>query len=253
MCRSRAGALEEDGHERIAADPSSGPRTLAAFEAGGPVAAGLPGAAYTSEAFLALENERVFTESWVFAGFAHELARPGDVMPVTVAGRPLPPRARCRARGPGLPQRVPSPEPQARRQPRKRRAGDPVSHITPGRTGSTARSSSLPTSAGAIRARSRAASIRGRHGLVPVRSATWHDWIFVNPSGDRTPLRGVCRPAPEPARGRRPRPGTPRRHHRLRRSGRELEAHRGELHRALPRPVRARGDHRTAARRPLHP
>ena len=58
------------------------------------MARGLPAAVYTSEAFFALENERIFSMSWVFAGFAHELARPGDVAPVTVApvtvaGRPM--------------------------------------------------------------------------------------------------------------------------------------------------------------------
>ena len=51
-----------------------------------PVASGLPGAAYTSEAFLAIENQRSFSESWVFAGFAHELARIGDVTPVSAGG-----------------------------------------------------------------------------------------------------------------------------------------------------------------------
>ena len=50
---------------------------------------GLPAAAYTSEAVFQLENERIFAGSWVFAGLAHELARPGDVVPVTVAGRPV--------------------------------------------------------------------------------------------------------------------------------------------------------------------
>ena len=66
-----------------------GAEALAAFEAPGPVARGLPAAAYTSEAVFQLENERIFAGSWVFAGLAHELARPGDVVPVTVAGRPV--------------------------------------------------------------------------------------------------------------------------------------------------------------------
>ena len=66
-----------------------GDEALAAFEAPGPVAKGLPAAAYTSDSFLALENERLFAASWVFAGLAHELARPGDVVPVSVAGKPV--------------------------------------------------------------------------------------------------------------------------------------------------------------------
>ena len=53
-----------------------GAEHLGAFESAGTVACGLPGAAYTSEAFFALENERIFADSWVFVGFAHELPRP---------------------------------------------------------------------------------------------------------------------------------------------------------------------------------
>ena len=54
-----------------------GAEALAAFETPGPVARGLPSTAYTSEAFFALENERIFPDSWVLAGFAHELDRAG--------------------------------------------------------------------------------------------------------------------------------------------------------------------------------
>ncbi len=53
------------------------------------VARGLPGAAYTSEAFRRLENKHLFATRWVFAGFAHQLAAPGDVRPIEVAGLPL--------------------------------------------------------------------------------------------------------------------------------------------------------------------
>ncbi|HEX9767697.1 MAG TPA: Rieske 2Fe-2S domain-containing protein, partial [Kiloniellales bacterium] len=55
----------------------------------GALAHGLPPEAYTSEAFFTLENERLFANAWVFAGFAHELAVAGDAVPVAVAGRPL--------------------------------------------------------------------------------------------------------------------------------------------------------------------
>jgi choline monooxygenase len=52
-------------------------------------ATGLPNAAYTSEAFLELENERLFARTWVLAGFAHDLPDPGDAVPVSVAGKPV--------------------------------------------------------------------------------------------------------------------------------------------------------------------
>jgi len=50
---------------------------------------GLPGSAYVSEAFNQLEKKQIFSRSWVFVGFAHEIPNPGDVTPITVAGLPL--------------------------------------------------------------------------------------------------------------------------------------------------------------------
>ena len=35
---------------------------------------GLPAAAYTDDAFCKIECETMFTQNWVCAGFAHELA-----------------------------------------------------------------------------------------------------------------------------------------------------------------------------------
>ena len=50
-------------------------------------ARGLPNAAFNSDEFLALEYQRLFKRSWVFAGRASELASKGDVKPVEVAAR----------------------------------------------------------------------------------------------------------------------------------------------------------------------
>ncbi len=66
-----------------------GTEALAAFDNSGPIATGLPSTAYTSEEFFALEKAKLFHDSWVFVGFAHELDKPGDAIPVSVAGRPL--------------------------------------------------------------------------------------------------------------------------------------------------------------------
>ena len=132
-----------------------GAETLAAFETPGPMAAGLPAAAYTSEAFFALENERIFSGSWVFAGLAHELARPGDAVPVTIAGRPvlLVCDEDCRVRA----------------------------FQTPCFGGRDARAAP-------------AGFEREQHDLVPVRSAIWHDWIFVNLSGSAPPIQDFIAP-----------------------------------------------------------
>src|SRR3954470_1372718 len=43
--------------------------------------------AYTSEAFFALERERVFASAWVAVGCSARLRQPGDVLVADVAGR----------------------------------------------------------------------------------------------------------------------------------------------------------------------
>ncbi len=156
--------------------------TLAAFDTSGPVARGLPGTAYTSEAFFALENERIFSDSWVFAGFAHELTRVGDVAPVTVAGQPVllvrdaEQRLRafhnvCRHRCLKL---VDKPGNAGRA------IRCPYHSWTYGLDGALR---IAPYFGGRDPRASPAGFDRKEHGLAPVRSATWHDWIFVNLSG----------------------------------------------------------------------
>jgi choline monooxygenase len=49
----------------------------------------LPPAAYTHADFFALERRRVFHRHWMSVAFAHEIAEPGDAMPVEAAGVPL--------------------------------------------------------------------------------------------------------------------------------------------------------------------
>jgi choline monooxygenase len=50
---------------------------------------GLPNLAYTCANYYALEQQTVFRNNWVFAGFAHRLQSPGDMLPVEVAGQPV--------------------------------------------------------------------------------------------------------------------------------------------------------------------
>jgi choline monooxygenase len=45
--------------------------------------------AYTSEAFFAIERERVFASSWVAVGCSAQLREPGDVLVAEVAGRSI--------------------------------------------------------------------------------------------------------------------------------------------------------------------
>lgn len=53
------------------------------------VACGLPADAYTHPDYWQQEQGSVFARHWVFVGFAHELEKVGDVMPVEVGGRPI--------------------------------------------------------------------------------------------------------------------------------------------------------------------
>ena len=159
-----------------------GAETLAAFESPGPVARGLPATAYTSDAFFALERERIFAGSWVFAGFAHELPRAGDVAPVTVAGRPVllvrdaEHRVRafhnvCRHRCLKL---VDAPGHAGRA------IRCPYHSWTYGLDGALVLT---PYYGGRDPRAAPAGFDRGQHGLVSVRSASWRDWIFVNLNG----------------------------------------------------------------------
>ncbi len=65
------------------------PTLFADFDTAAAVRHGLPGAAYTSEDFLRLEYSTLFSEHWIFVGFAHDFSASGDVRPVEVAGQPL--------------------------------------------------------------------------------------------------------------------------------------------------------------------
>ena len=59
------------------------------FHENGTVRHGLPGLAYTNADFHQLEQQTVFSDSWVFVGYAHHLKKLGDVEPVEVAGQPI--------------------------------------------------------------------------------------------------------------------------------------------------------------------
>ena len=170
-----------------------GTDALAAFEAPGPVARGLPAAAYTSETFFALENQRLFAESWVFAGFAHDLARPGDVVPVTVAGKPVlllrdtGNRIRafhnvCRHRCLKLVEETGN---------LGSRIVCPYHSWTYGLDGAL---QIAPYFGGRELRAAPAGFDREEHGLVPARSATWHDWVFVNLSGTAPPFEDFVAP-----------------------------------------------------------
>ncbi|MBO9446928.1 aromatic ring-hydroxylating dioxygenase subunit alpha [Ruegeria sp. R14_0] len=52
-------------------------------------AAGLPNQAYWSEEWFQMEQELIFRRSWVFAGARAEIAEPGAMKPIEIAGTPI--------------------------------------------------------------------------------------------------------------------------------------------------------------------
>lgn len=49
----------------------------------------LPNTCYTSREWLEIENERLFARTWVFAGCLDQIPDPGDILPLTIAGKPI--------------------------------------------------------------------------------------------------------------------------------------------------------------------
>ena len=162
------------------------------FNEPGSVRHGLPPLAYTSEAFLEAEFTSVFTRGWVLAGFAHELGRPGDVVPATVAGQPI------------LLVRNETGEIKAFHNVCRHRCLQLVD--APANVG---RVITCPyhTWAYGLDGQLRATPHLGGpgkhhvdgfvvkdHGLSPVRSVVWGDWVFINLDGDAAPFAEYARP-----------------------------------------------------------
>lgn len=190
---------ESDRQERSELERLLGSEALERLAEPVETAASLPNAAYCSEAFLELENRRLFARTWMLAGFGHQLPYPGDLLPTSVAGQPIL-LARdhegelrafhnvCRHRGTRLVS-----EPCGQR----RTIVCPYHAWTYDLDG---RLIARPHFEGA-----------GKHdlaergdpalGLLPVRAAQWQDLIFVNLSGDAPPLERHLEPMTERMEG----------------------------------------------------
>ena len=162
-------------------------------------ARGLPAAAYTSEAFFALEQRTLFPRTWACIGFASDIPEPGDAMPASCAGLPL-----IAARGRDGAVRV-------FHNVCRHRAAMILTRKESGLTQLT-----CPYHAwafgldGALRATpyfdgtkdgARCPVDKAANGLVPVRAAVWHHWIFVNLDGQAAPFAEHVRPLEELLQG----------------------------------------------------
>jgi choline monooxygenase len=149
-----------------------------AFDAELPVKHGLPGEAYTSDAFLQAEFATLFRDNWIFVACAHQLPRAGDVVPVEVAGLPL------------FVVRDADDEIRAFHNVCRHRNLKLVD--APGNCGKLLRCpyhswsydlcgalKNAPYFGGGMRDLPGGFEPAG-HGLLPVHCETWHDWIFVS-------------------------------------------------------------------------
>ena len=161
-------------------------------------ARGLPNQAFTTESFLALEQDRLFPRCWTFAGRASAIPNAGDSEIVEVAGQPL-----ILTRGDDNQIRVfqnVCPHRGARIMPAsvtgRRTITCPYHGWSFQLDGSLA---GRPHFDGpgchdnAIKDCQR----KDSPGLFDVRSAQWFDWIFVNLDGQAEAFKDACRPAME--------------------------------------------------------
>jgi choline monooxygenase len=159
---------------------------------------GLPNLCYTRSEFYRLEQQTVFRNNWVFAAFAHQIEQVGDMHPVEVAGQPVvlvksdkdEIRAFhnvCRHRGAKLVN-----------DNRNRKK-----IVCPNHSWSYDLSGKLiarPHFHGGEKHDVNQSECH-RADLVAVRSVTWHDWVFINLSGDAEDFESSIQPITDKIEG----------------------------------------------------
>ncbi len=149
-------------------------------------ARGLPGHAYTSEEFARQEQSRLFARTWACAGYAHEVPETGSVRPMTLAGMPL------------LFTRTRNDEIRCFHNICTHRGALLVDEATDGLATLQCRyhgwtydldgTLRLTPHWGGHNKGGLEDFDKSCHGLMPVRMARWHDWIFVNVDGLAEPF-----------------------------------------------------------------
>ena len=151
----------------------------------------LPNPAYVSHDYHQLEQNTVFRNNWVFAGFVHEIGVKGDVQPVEIAGQPI----LLVNTGNGI---------AAFHNVCKHRGALLVTSASGANLNLTCPNHAWSYSLdGRLLARPHFFG-GGRHdinretfhraNLAKVDCVTWHDWVFVNISGDAQPFDELIAP-----------------------------------------------------------
>ena len=165
---------------------------LVSFQAADRPAHGLPPVAYRDEAFWQAECQTVLRSNWVCVGVAHELKAAGDVVPVTVAGQPILLVRNdageisafhnvCRHRCMTLVE-APANVGKLIRCPYHAWAYDLAGNLK-----------ASPHFGGTDQQETDGFDKREK-SLIKVRSHVWHDWIFINLSGDAPAFEDYAAP-----------------------------------------------------------
>lgn len=157
-------------------------------------ARGLPNECFTSEAFFALERDEVLAKSWTFAGRKSAIPNPGDVLPVEVAGRPV-----------LLVREAENSEVRAFYNVCPHRGARLISQQCSHRStivcpyhawtyGLDGRLKARPHFFGPDRHDAPNSGQEDRPRLFSIRTASWHDWVFVTFDEETPPFEAFLSP-----------------------------------------------------------
>ena len=163
-------------------------------------ARGLPNAAFTDADFLELEKKRLFARSWVFAAPASLIPGRGDVLPLRIAGRPVilvrDGDGTVRAFHNVCPHRGTRLVTEGKRG--KAVLTCPYHAWSFGLDGTL---KGRPHYHGPNQHETGPANEAGQPCLFEIRSATWHDWVFVNLDGEAEPFESFIAPVEQQFEG----------------------------------------------------
>ncbi|MEM7562650.1 MAG: aromatic ring-hydroxylating dioxygenase subunit alpha [Pseudomonadota bacterium] len=168
------------------------------FDCATDLGSGLPNLCYNDSDFYQLEQNTVFRNNWVFAAFAHQLQKAGDMMPIEVAGQPIVLVKNealeiqafhnvCRHRGAKL----------------VCEARNRNKFVCPNHSWSYSLDGRLlmrPHFHGGEKHDLNKENCH-RADLLPVHCVTWLDWVFVNLSGHAEPFEDVIKPVTDKLQG----------------------------------------------------
>lgn len=182
MSAASRDVLLENSYRRLV-EPGDGPSR------------GLPNSAFTSDDFLALENDRLFQRNWVFVAHGQDVPDPGDIKTLEVAGLPL----ILVRNGDGVARVFHN---ACRHRGRKLIDGDCRGQrnlICPYHRWSYDLDGALQATPhfGGFKEHTTPGFERAHFGLVPVRCVEWHHWILINLDGSADAFEDYVKPLTE--------------------------------------------------------